>query len=172
MVGGIQLSDGVDTMDECIARMIAINEASYKLEGQRLADNHREYLAELVRRFGPRGMLSLPILSIGGQDAAFILGVVERGCFYDIGLAYAESFAKLSPGVFLMQKTMETVAAAGVHTVVSHGAHDYKKRWATAFVPQKRVFLFAPGVRAAATRFIRFSMAPLWHRLGRTQEED
>lgn len=171
-VGGIQLTQGLENVEDCIARMIAINEASYKLEGQRLADNHREYLAELVRRFGPRGMLSLPILSIGGRDAAFILGVVERGCFYDITLAYDESFAKLSPGAFLMQKTMENLAAAGVHTVVSHGAHEYKKHWATAFVPQKRVFLFAPGVRAAATRLIRFSLAPIWRRLGQTEDED
>ena len=110
-------------------------------------------------------MLSLPILSIGGKDAAFILGVVERGCFYDITLAYDESFEKLSPGAFLMQKTLEDLAAAGVHTVVSHGAHEYKKHWATAFVPQKRAFIFAPRIRAAAARFIRFSMAPVWRRL-------
>lgn len=164
VVGGIQFTAGVEAMEDCIARMIAITEASYKLKGQRLADNHREYLGELVRRFGPRGMLSLPILSIGGKDAAFILGVVECGCFYDITLAYDESFEKLSPGAFLMQRTLENLAAAGVHTVVSHGAHEYKKHWATAFVAQKRMFLFAPGMRAALSRFIHFTMAPLWRR--------
>ena len=171
VVGGIQLTDGIEAMEDCVARMIAITDASYKLQGQRLADNHREYLAELVRRFGARGMLSLPILSIGGKDAAFILGVVERGCFYDLTLAYDESFEKLSPGSFLMQKTLENLAAGGVHTVVSHGAHDYKKHWATAFVAQKRVFLFAPRMRAAAARFIRFSMAPVWRRLRRDEPE-
>lgn len=165
VVGGIQLFDGLHAMEECITRMIAITEASYKLQGQRLADNHREYLAELVRRFGPRGMLSLPILSIGGKDAAFILGVVERGCFYDISLAYDESFERFSPGAVLMQKAMESLAAAGVHTVVSHGAHEYKKHWATAFIAQKRVFLFAPRMRSAVAHFIRFSMAPVWRRL-------
>jgi CelD/BcsL family acetyltransferase involved in cellulose biosynthesis len=118
-------------------------------------------------------MLSLPILAIGGRDAAFILGVVERGCFYDITLAYAEPFEKLSPGSFLMQKTLENLAAVGVHTVVSHGAHDYKKHWATEFVPQKRVFVFARGVRAAATRFIRFSLEPVWARvLGSSPKSD
>ena len=59
--------------------MIAINEASYKLEGRPLATHHREFLAEVTRRFAARNMLSLPILSIGGRDAAYILGVVERG---------------------------------------------------------------------------------------------
>ncbi|HEX7531399.1 MAG TPA: hypothetical protein VF333_09665, partial [Pyrinomonadaceae bacterium] len=77
-----------------------------------------------------------------------------------------------SPGSFLMQKTLENLAAAGVHTVVSHGAHEYKKHWATAFVAQKRVFLFAPRMRAAAARFIRFSMAPLWRRLRPADEPE
>jgi hypothetical protein len=154
-------------MEECVARAIAITEASHKMNGQRLGDDHRGFMLDLAKRFGSRGMLSLPILSIGGRDAAFILGVVERGRFFDITLAYDESFAKVSPGSFLMQKTLEHLAGVGVHTVVSHGAHDYKKHWATEFVAQKRVFLFAPTLRGAATRFIRFSLAPLWARLGR-----
>jgi CelD/BcsL family acetyltransferase involved in cellulose biosynthesis len=164
-VDGIHLTASDDLLDEAVARMIAINEQSYKLEGQRLADNHRQCLRELVRRLGRRGMLSLPILSIGGRDAAFILGVLERGCFYDITLAYDESCAKLSPGAYLMQETLEHLAATGVHTAVSHGAHEYKKHWATRFVPQTRLFLFAPNVRATATRFIRFELQPLLQRL-------
>jgi CelD/BcsL family acetyltransferase involved in cellulose biosynthesis len=158
-VSGVQLADGAEARDEFLARMIAVTEASYKLRGRRLGDDHRAYLAELVSRFGPRGMLSLSLLSIDGQDAAYLFGLVERGVFYDINLAYAESFAKLSPGAFLMQQTLERLAGAGVHTVVSHGAHEYKKHWASAFVAQKRVFLFAPGVSAAAARFMRFSVA-------------
>ena len=171
-VEGVQLREGMDTIDAAIPRMIAINEASYKLEGQRLADCHRAFLAEVARRFNRRGLLSLPLLSVGGRDAAFILGVVERGCFYDITLAYDESFAKVSPGAFLMQQALQQLASAGVHTVVSHGAHDYKKHWSTAFVPQKRVFLFAPGLRGMATRAVRFGLEPLWRRFGRGPSAD
>lgn len=164
-VGGIQLSGSMNELDRCVSRVIAITEASYKLQGERLADCHRAFLSDVVARLSARGTLSLPILSIGGQDAAFILGVVERGVFYDITLAYAEPFAKLSPGSFLMQRTLETLASAGVHTAVSHGAHDYKKHWATRFVPQKRLVLFNRGVRGRAAHFIRFSLAPIWQRL-------
>jgi CelD/BcsL family acetyltransferase involved in cellulose biosynthesis len=146
--------------------MIGITEASYKLQGRRLADSHRGFLTDVARRFGARGMLSLPILSIGEQDAAFIMGVVERGCFYDVTLAYNESFARLSPGAFLMQQTLRHLAAAGVHTVVSHGAHEYKKHWATTLVPQKRIFLFSPGLRAAAPRLVRFGLQPFLRRIG------
>ena len=37
-ITGVQLHRGTDTIETAIPRMIAINEASYKLEGQRLAD--------------------------------------------------------------------------------------------------------------------------------------
>jgi hypothetical protein len=164
-MGGIHFSGDADELDRCVSRSVAITESSYKLQGGRLADCHRAFLYDVVRRLSARGTLCLPILSIGGQDAAFILGVVERGVFYDITLAYAEPFAKLSPGSFLMQRTLETLASAGVHTAVSHGAHEYKKHWATRFVPQRRLFLFNRGVRGRAARFVRFSLAPAWQRL-------
>jgi CelD/BcsL family acetyltransferase involved in cellulose biosynthesis len=112
------------------------------------------------------GKLSLPILTIGGRDAAFILGVVERGCFYDITLSYDESFAPLGPGMFLMQETLKQFAGAGIHTVVSHGAHPYKRTWSTRFVPQKRLFLFRQRPRAAIARLMRFGLQPVWRRLG------
>ena len=108
--------------------------------------------------------MSLTILTIEGQDAAYLFGLVERGCFYDINLSYDERFEKLSPGTFLTQKTMEILETKGVHTVVSHGAHDYKRYWATEFVPEKRVFLFASSVRGTAARLVRFGLAPLWRR--------
>jgi CelD/BcsL family acetyltransferase involved in cellulose biosynthesis len=158
--------DGVgDTMAR-VGRIIAITEASYKLRGERLADHHRAFLTELIERLAQRGKLSLPILTIGGRDAAFILGVVERGCLYDITLSYDESFAALGPGMFLMQETLKQCAEAGIHTVVSHGAHEYKRTWSTRFVPQTRLYLFRRRPRAIAARVMRFGLQPLWRRLG------
>ena len=155
-----------DDPDRCVARIVAVSEASYKLGGARLAHHHRSFLKEIVTRLSASRTLCLPILSIAGTDAAFILGMIERGVFYDIALAYAQAFEKLSPGSFLMQHTLEALASSGVRTVVSHGAHEYKRHWATEFVPQKRIFVFRPGLRTAAARFIRFSLSPLWQRFG------
>ena len=64
----------------------------------------------------------------------------------------------------LIQQMLRELAAANVHTVVSHGARY--KHWATKFVPSPRVFLFAPNMRAAATRFLRFRMAAAWRHFG------
>lgn len=153
-----------DDAEDCLHRMIAITEASYKLEGRPLAPHHRAFLAELVHRLSAQGRLGLPILSIGGRDAAFILGVIERGCFYDVTLSYGETFAKLGPGTHLMQATLEHLASAGIRTLISHGAHDYKRVWSTEFVPQTRLLLFAPTLRAAAARFARFRLQPILRR--------
>ena len=168
-VSGIHLNAGVDEIDACLGRLFAITEASYKLKGQPLALRHRNCLTELAERFAPRGMLCLSILSLDGKDAAFVIGLAERGCFYDVQLAYGEAFADLSPGAYLMQELLQKLAASGVHTVISHGAHEYKKRWATAFVPNKRMFLFTPGFRSTASRIIRFSLGPVWRRLGQPE---
>ncbi|HYR83794.1 MAG TPA: GNAT family N-acetyltransferase [Terriglobia bacterium] len=165
-VEGVQLMSGVDRLESHIDRLIAVTEASYKLKGQRLADCHRNYLGKLARDFGPRGMLHLSILSINGRDAAVVMGLVERGCYYDVTLAYAEEFAELSPGAYLMQEVLSDLAARGVHTLISHGAHEYKRRWSTAFVPSTRVFLFSRTRAGLLSRFVRFRMAPVWQRFG------
>jgi len=165
-VDGVLLRRGIDRLDATVDRMIAVNEASYKLGGRHLADAHRGFLSELARRFGPRGMLALPILSIGGRDAAYVCGLVERGCFYDVTLAYDDAFAQLRPGTHLIQELLRDLAGAGVHTVISHGAHDYKKHWATAFLPSTRVFMFSSSLKASATRLLRFRLASFWRWLG------
>lgn len=65
-----------------------------------------------------------------------------------------------------MQRTLETLADAHVQTVISHGAHDYKRHWATSFVPQRRMYLFSQRPFAAAARLVRFGLQPLWQRFG------
>lgn len=167
IVDGVFLEERLDQYEDAIGRFIAITEASYKLKGQRLAACHRNFLSELVRRFAPRGMVALPILSIDGCDAAFLVGLVERGCFYDVSLAYADRFANLSPGTHLMQKALQQLARAGVHTMMSHGAHEYKRRWSTAFVSTVQVLLFARTIRATASRFIRSSLGHVVRHLNR-----
>lgn len=163
---GVLLTRGIGEIDDAVERMIAITEASHKLNGRRLAEWHRGFLTEIARRFGPRGMLCLPVLTIGGRNAAFVYGLVERQTFYDITLSYDEAFAHLRPGTHLIQDTLRELAASGVHMAVSHGAHEYKRHWASAFVPSTRLFLFARTARATVTRLLRFRLATLWRRLG------
>ena len=167
-VDGVRLNSGIDRLESSIERLYAITEASYKLNGQRLRDDHRGYLGDLARNFAALGMLHLSTLSIGGRDAAVVMGIVERGCYYDVTLAYVEEFAALSPGAYLMQQVLRDLAERGVHTLVSHGAHDYKLRWSTSFVPSTRLFLFSRSSTARLSRFVRFKLASIWQKLGAT----
>jgi hypothetical protein len=66
-----------------------------------------------------------------------------------------------------MQQMLERLADAGIQTVISHGAHEYKRHWATAFVPQRRVQLFAPTARGRAARLAHVRVRPLLTRLNR-----
>jgi CelD/BcsL family acetyltransferase involved in cellulose biosynthesis len=111
-------------------------------------------------------MLHLSILSIGGKDAAVVMGLVERGCYYDVTLAYSEEFSALSPGMHLMQEVLRNLAGSGIHTFMSHGAHEYKRRWSTAFVPSTRMFLFPRSSTSILSRYIRFGLAPVWRKFG------
>ncbi len=165
-VAGVQLTSGIESLESTIARLFTVNEASYKLSGEPLANHHRGYLGDLARNFAQRGMLHLSILSISGKDAAVVMGLVEHGCYYDVTLCYDEQFEALSPGAYLMQRVLEDLAARGAHTVVSHGAHEYKRRWSTAFVPSTRVFLFSRSASALLSRFVRFRMSVVWQKLG------
>jgi len=167
-VDGVRLSSGIDRLDSSIERLYAITEASYKLKGERLRDDHRGYLGDLARNFAARDMLHLSILSIGGRDAAVVMGLVERGCYYDVTLSSGEEFAALSPGAYLMQQVLRDLSERGVHTLVSHGAHDYKLRWSTAFVPSTRLFLFSRSTPARMSRFVRFRLSSIWKKLGAT----
>ena len=44
-----------------------------------------------------------------------------------------------------MQQVLRDLAERGVHTLVSHGAHDYKLRWSTSFVPNLAAFAMPRG---------------------------
>jgi len=161
---------GTSALPEFLERVFRIKERSWKKDGPP-APRHRHFLTESIRRFAERGMADIGILTIGREDAAFIVGVIERGIYYDFNISYDSRFETLSPGTYLMQEMLRALPDEGVHTVVSHGDHEYKRRWATRFVPQARVFLFASNLRSVLARTARFTLPTVWrslrHRPGR-----
>jgi CelD/BcsL family acetyltransferase involved in cellulose biosynthesis len=153
-------------VEEYVRRMFGIADRSWKArQGGPMAPHHRGFYRELALRFAQRGMLDLSILKIGGIDAAFLLALVEDGVYYDATISFDDAFAGLSPGTHLMLRALKVIPGSGVHTVVSHGAHEYKTRWASAFVPLNRVYLFAPGVVGGLSRILRFAAPRAWRHL-------
>jgi hypothetical protein len=131
-----------------------IADRSWKVRvGGPMAEHHRAYLRETIRRFGRRGMIDFAFLNIAGRDAAFIIGIVERDVYYDLTISYDDEFADLSPGIHLMIELLRQLPDSGVRTVVSHGDHDYKNRWTKDWTTTSRLFVFKPlPYRSLASR--------------------
>jgi CelD/BcsL family acetyltransferase involved in cellulose biosynthesis len=147
-----------------LERIFAINDRSWKSrEGGPMPAEHRAFNADVIRRFASRGMADIAVLTIGGRDAAYIVALVQGGTYYDFTISFDDEFRDLSPGIFLMIEVLRRIASDGVRKVVSHGAHEYKRRWATRFVFQSRAYFFPPGLRPLLARTARFTV-PAWRR--------
>ena len=166
-VDRIQDRVGSAELEAMLARMFEVIDRSWKaIHGGPMAAHHRAFYAELAERFSRRGMLDLAVLSIGGRDAAFIFALKESGVYYDGTISYADEFRDFSPGTWLMQLVLRALPSSGVHTVVSHGDHAYKRRWARDFARMDRCFLFAPTLLGSLSRLVRFHIPqPLRRRL-------
>lgn len=166
-LGGLTLdriSRPVDrtTLSRYLDRTFGLYERSWKAAGGvAIRDYHRRFYADVAERFNGRGMLDLSILQIGGRDAAFILGLRERDTLYDVTITYDEEFAPVSPGILLIQEVARRCAAERVRTIVSHGDREYKRAWASGWVPQTRSVVFAPGLKPALARLARFELPKL-----------
>jgi CelD/BcsL family acetyltransferase involved in cellulose biosynthesis len=148
-------------------RTFAINDRSWKARGRGpLGQSHRAFFRELQTRFGRRGMFDVSILTIGGVDAAYMIGIAERGVYYDVTVSYDERFAEVSAGFCLMEELLRALPSLGIRTVVSHGAHEYKRTWADKFAEIATLYLFVPGLRTSLGRFLRFHVKPA---LGRAE---
>lgn len=153
-------------LDEYLDRVIGISNASWKAkEGGPMADHHRKFYKEVAGNFAQKGMLDISILSIGGEDAAYIFAITENGVYYDCTISFSDKFRQLSPGTFIMIEMLKHLPADGYHTVVSHGDHEYKRYWASRYVPQYRVFLFSKRIRSHLTRYAKFRLLPFIHRM-------
>jgi CelD/BcsL family acetyltransferase involved in cellulose biosynthesis len=150
------------TLTRYLDRIFTLYERSWKSEdGIAIQEYHRAFYMEVAERFNARSMLDLSILQVGGRDAAFILGLRERDTFFDVTVSYDDEFAPVSPGMLLFQEVARRCASEGVRLLVSHGDREYKRAWASNWVPQTRTMLFAPGLKPALARFARFEVPKL-----------
>ena len=150
------------TLSRYLERTFRLYERSWKAaDGVAIQDYHRLFYADVAERFNARSMLDLSILQVGGRDAAFILGLRERDTFYDVTITYDEEFAPVSPGILLIQEVARRCATERVGLIVSHGDREYKRAWASEWVPQTRSVVFAPGLKPALARFSRFEVPRL-----------
>jgi CelD/BcsL family acetyltransferase involved in cellulose biosynthesis len=158
-VEGLRFFDPPDpaAREAVLARAERLTNANPKMRaaGRPLSSYYRRFYAALAEHYHPRGQFDLAILTIDGQDAAFVMALVENGIYYDVTVSYHEAFKSVFPGINLMYRLIETLPAYGVHTVVSHGAHDYKRNWASDFRPVWTLRLVRRSWRVRMARLMR-----------------
>jgi len=158
---------GTAAEDKAFHRLaeIAVRGWRVKIGGEAVERRHHSFYRELVRRFAPRGMLDLSILTIDGKDVAFTLAINERQIYWQVLVGYDEKYEECSPGTFLLQQVFHALPAAGIRRVVSHGGYEYKKRWASEIVPETSVCVFSRTLRASLSHLMRERVLPLVERI-------
>ncbi len=163
--GRIQLDRvaGHSSMEEVLRlgeRMFAISERSWRVSRSSLAHErmHQPFYRELLDVFGPQGAVDLSIVVLDGRDAAFSLGIVERGIYYHTLVGFDDELRAYSPGTHLLNEVFKLLPESGVKTVLSHGNYDYKRRWASEIVPQRSLYIFNRTFGATLGHFVGFSL--------------
>ncbi len=66
-------------LGQMLDRATALTNANPKMRASRrtISDYHRRFYAALAACYHPRGLFDLAILTIDGQDAAFVMALVE-----------------------------------------------------------------------------------------------
>ena len=154
-----------DVVGAYLKRMFAVANKSWKeRSGRATEERHHRFFSDVAQRANLRGMLDLSILVVGGRDAAFVFGLQADGVYYDVMISFDHEFASISPGSLLIQELLRRLPADGIRRLVSHGDYEYKRYWASAFVPQTRAIIFCPGVRAALAYAVRYRVPELLNR--------
>ncbi|MCB2173675.1 GNAT family N-acetyltransferase [bacterium] len=108
-VGFEMLSPADDQVDSGLARLFAVEAASWKgRRGSALATRGDlgEFFSTFARSAARQGRLRLCFLTVGGHDAAAQLAVETADRFWVLKIGYDERWADCSPGVLL---TLEAI---------------------------------------------------------------
>jgi CelD/BcsL family acetyltransferase involved in cellulose biosynthesis len=145
---------------DIIERMFSIAKSSWRIReaGPGGLYAYQPLFRDVISRFGEQGAIDFSVLTIGSEDAAFTLSIVERGIYYQISIAFDDRFNAYSPGSYLLQEVFKVLPDSGIHLVVSHGDYIYKERWATEIVPQKTICIFGRSIRAALSHAMKFKV--------------
>jgi CelD/BcsL family acetyltransferase involved in cellulose biosynthesis len=134
----------------------------FGIEEERHHQNFHDYF---FPRLALKGMLDISILCIDDKDIAYIVGIIENGVYYEIVTAYNELYKDLSPGTYLIQEILKWCDKNKIHTLISNGDHEYKKRWATEMISQGRLIIFLPGFRSRLGYVAKKSLQPLYYNI-------
>jgi CelD/BcsL family acetyltransferase involved in cellulose biosynthesis len=146
-----KVAEGTDAIDAALTEFFRLHAArwasdggSQGITGPRVEAFHRE----VVKRFADEQRVRLYTLEVEGKAIAsvYMLGSGATRYFYQSG--YDPAFAKQSPGLVLLAKTIEDAFTEGAKEYdFLHGSEPYKFEWATSERATVTIAMTIPTLR-------------------------
>lgn len=102
------------------------------------------------------------VLYVAGRPCAFWIGILYRGTFYSGFMGYDPSFAKYSPGMFLVTKVVEDFCNGAANMGVGRidfglGDAQYKEVLGNHQWEEALLYIFAPSLKGVSFNLLRTS---------------
>jgi CelD/BcsL family acetyltransferase involved in cellulose biosynthesis len=120
-------------------------------------DRVRSFLRDVHEAASPTGAVSIHLLTVNGEPAAFSYNYVFQGTEFGLRMGYAPEFKQAGPGTVLIHRMLQDLFA-GDERVLDMGEGDsvYKHAWRTHDTPSFRFCHYAnTSLRAQALRWKR-----------------
>lgn len=142
-IGAEFVIPGPDDLPRHLARIEAIEGTGWKgRSGTALADDPRMgvFVSQVAHTFAGQGNLVLAFLRIGGHDAACRLILRQESAWFEIKIGYGENFARFSPGVLLMHKTLREACRTGIDNYAFLGIGErWQDHWPNDVIEDSRL---------------------------------
>jgi hypothetical protein len=115
---------------------------------------------ELLKLEADKGWLRGYVLYVGDNPCAFWIGCVYNGVFLSEYLGHEPTYAKYSPGTYLLVQVMESLCRDGVKQIdLGIGETLYKQRFGNLKWEVTALYLFAPTLKGQQVKALRASAA-------------
>jgi CelD/BcsL family acetyltransferase involved in cellulose biosynthesis len=149
----LQRFDGPEISPEIVDRIFAIQGQSW-IESVGGAVLGSAFHRSLIASMAEQGLAQAWLLSIDGDDAAFVLTFRAHGVLHYAYPAYKLEYANLSVGQLLTQHMIRDACETGISLFdFGHSDADYKRYWGNEEQQVDRVFV-ALSARAGAAAFL------------------
>lgn len=115
----------------------------------------RAFFEEIVQRFSRRGWLSVGVLELAGEVAAYRFAFRYAGKYFDYFTGFHRDHAKVSPGAVLMAQVIEDCFRSGLREVdFLRGAEPWKSVWTDRRRRHVRLRVYRPGLLRSVVRLL------------------
>ncbi len=142
--------DTPDALETAYQELLSIEASGWKGRSQTATiyyDESTVFFAKLIESFAPLGSCAIYSLKLNNKTIAAKLCITMNGNCYFLKIGYDEYYAKMSPGVLLIENAITQLSGCGVvreYNFVTH--HDYYQQWNPKHRTRYEAYVFKPSV--------------------------